>query len=229
MNIVITGSNRGIGLEFVRQYLERGDHVYAGVRQPDKADALMELAKQYGERLKIGACDIRSDASVKAFAESLGDVGIDMLINNAAVSGQIDGFFTTDLDDALTTYDTNTLGTIRVTRALMPHLRRSSLKKIVNISTNVASIGDTTSEIFLGYRMSKVAINMVTKVLAQVLAEEGFTVMAVHPGWVSTDMGGPMAPTTPEQSVRGMIAQIDLRGTGDSGTFFDFKGGPRMW
>jgi NAD(P)-dependent dehydrogenase (short-subunit alcohol dehydrogenase family) len=229
MHIVITGTSRGIGLEFVRQYLERGDHLDAGVRQPDKAPALSALAAKAGGKVRIFACDTTSDASVKAFANAIGDTAVDMLINNAGVSGDYGGFADANLEEALRTFDTNALGPVRVTRALLPALRRSSVRRIVNISTVMASIADATSSSLFGYRMSKAALNMATKLTAQDLNGEGFTVLAVHPGWVQTEMGGPNATTGVEESVQGMIAQIDRHGPADTGAFFDFSGKTIPW
>ena len=229
MHIVITGTNRGIGLEFVRQFLARGDHVDAAVRRPDAAHDLSALAEKAGGQLRIFACDTTNEASVIAFAAAIGDVPVDLLINNAGVSGDWEGFFAADLNQALQTFNTNALGTLRVTRALLPHLRRSSTRRIVNISSSFGSIAEATSGMLLGYRMSKTALNMATKVVAQELSGEAFTVLMVHPGWVKTDMGGENAPTTAEESVRGMIAEIERRGPADTGTFFDFVGKTIAW
>jgi NAD(P)-dependent dehydrogenase (short-subunit alcohol dehydrogenase family) len=229
MHIVITGTNRGIGLEFVRQYIARGDHVDAAVRQPDAARELSALVEKAGGKLRIFAGDTTSESSVNAFATAIGDIPVDMLINNAGVSGGWEGFLETNLDEALRTFNTNALGTLRMTRALLPHLRRSSVRRIVNLSTSFASIADATSGILFGYRMSKAALNMATKVVSEELRGEGFTVLAVHPGWVKTDMGGSDAPTTAEESVQGLIAQIDRRGAADTGTFFDFTGKAIAW
>lgn len=229
MHIVITGTNRGIGLEFVRQYLTQGATIDTGVRHPDKAEALAGLAKDAGGRLRIFSCDTSNDAGVEAFAAAVGEKPVDLLVNNAGVIGTWGGYLDGNLDEAAHLYNTNTLGSIRMMRAFLPHLRRSSGRKIVNLSTSVASIADTTTDMYFGYRMSKAALNMATKVWSQMLAGEGFTLLAIHPGWVKTDMGGEQAPTTPEESVRGMIAQIDKRGPADTGTYLDFTGKAMAW
>ena len=229
MNIVITGANRGIGLEFVRQYLERGEHVYATARQPDKAHDLAALTNKAAGKLRIFACDTSQEASVRAFAEKLGETSVDVLINNAGISGSWAGFLETNLEEVLPTFNTDTLGALRVTRALLPHLRRSEARTIINISSICASIAETTSSMLFGYRLAKAALNMATKALAQDLMGEKFTILAVHPGWVKTDMGGTEAPITPEESVRGMIAQFDRRDRGDTGSFFDYTGKVLPW
>ncbi len=229
MHIVITGANRGIGLEFVRRYLARGDHVDAGVRHPESASELSALAASSGGRLRIFACDVADEASVKAFAEGIGDTPVDMLINNAGIFGARDGFDNVDFANMARLFETNTVGALRVSRALMAHLKRGSTRKIVNMSSNLGSIGDNTSGGFYGYRASKAALNIASKSMALNLKGDGFTVLVLHPGWVQTDMGGPSAPTTVEKSVAGMIQQIDSRGIADSGTFFDFTGKTIPW
>jgi NAD(P)-dependent dehydrogenase (short-subunit alcohol dehydrogenase family) len=229
MRIVISGANRGIGLEFVRQYLDRGDVVEAGVRNPERADELAKLVENAGGRLRMFGCDVTNDESVRSFAANVGDVPVDVLISNAGVIGDSDGFYQANFEEAMRNYDTNALGSIRLTRVFTPHLRRGSTRKIVYLSTGVASIGNTTTDMLLGYRMSKAALNMAAKVLSQSLSGERFTVLALHPGWVKTDMGGEQAPVLPDQSVAGMIAQIDRRGPAESGSFFDFTGKSLPW
>jgi NAD(P)-dependent dehydrogenase (short-subunit alcohol dehydrogenase family) len=229
MHIVITGTNRGIGLELVRQYLERGHDVDASVRQPEKAPELAALVNKADGRLRIFACDTTREESVRAFAEALGNTTVDMLINNAGISGSWESFFETNFEEVLRTFNTNALGAMRVTRALLPHLRRSSQRRIINMSSAYGSITEATGGILFGYRLSKVALNMATKVISQDLREEGFTILAVHPGWVKTDMGGPDALISVDESVQRVIAQIERRGPADSGTFFDFTGKTLPW
>lgn len=229
MRIVITGANRGIGLEFARQYVNQGHDVDAGVRNPDEAHELAKLASEAGGRLRIWSCNAASDASVQAFASSVGDVAVDILIANAGIIGDMDGFFQASFDNAMQCYDVNAWGSIRLTRAFTPHLRRGNTRKIAYLSTGVASISNTTTDMLLGYRMSKAALNMAAKVLSQSLSGERFTVLALHPGWVKTDMGGAQAPTSTEESVLGMMTQIERRGPAESGSFFDFTGKNLPW
>lgn len=229
MHIVITGTSRGIGLEFVRQFLERGERITTGVRKPEEATELRALAGKFAGHLRILACDTASDASVHEFASGIGEDNVDLLINNAGISGGWDGFIEANFDDVARTFATNTLGSVRVTRELLPYLRRGTTRKIINISTIFASIAGATDDQLFGYRLSKAALNMAVKSMAQRLNAEGFTVLAVHPGWVKTDMGGPNAPTTAEESVRGMITEITRRGPEDSGAFIDFQGQSIPW
>jgi NAD(P)-dependent dehydrogenase (short-subunit alcohol dehydrogenase family) len=230
MHVVITGANRGIGLEFVRRYLQRGDRVDAGVRHPESAHELKALEAASGKRLRVFACDVANESSVRAFAEAIGnDTSVDLLVNNAGIFGSRQSLAEMDFADLARTFDTNALGTLRVTLALLSHLRRGSVRKIVNISSKVGSIADNTTSGYYGYRMSKAALNIATKNLAIDLREEKFTVLAVHPGWVQTAMGGPNAPTTIEESVQGLMREIDRRGLEDSGAFFDFTGNALPW
>lgn len=230
MHIVITGANRGIGLEFVRRYLERGDRVDAGVRNPQSADELSALEAASGGRLRIFSCNVSNDPSVKAFAEAIGEnTPVDLLVNNAGIFGSTKPLADMDFDDLARTYDTNAIGALRVTRALLPHLRRGSARRIVMISSSLGSVEENTNSGCYGYRMSKAALNIASKNLAIDLRPEGFTVLLVHPGWVQTAMGGPAAPTTVQESVAGLLEQIDRRSLADTGTFFDLTGKAVPW
>ena len=153
MRIVITGANRGIGLEFCRQYLDRGETVDATARRPDEAKALHALAASAGARLRIHACDVQDDASVKAFAKALPAGGVDLLINNAGVMGKMSSLEELDLDDARNTFDVNALGPIRVTRALLPFLRQGQGAKVAHVTSKMGAISDNTSGGAYGYRM----------------------------------------------------------------------------
>lgn len=229
MRIVITGANRGIGLELTRRYLERGDHVEAAVRRPDAAAELAALAGAAGGRLRIHACDVTDTASVRAFADALGDVAVDVLINNAGVMGKMKALADLDFAEMTRTFDTNALGPLRVAGALLPHLRRSKTRKIVNITSGMGSISDNTSGGAYGYRMSKAALNMGCRSMANDLRGEGFTAVVVNPGWVKTDMGGSHAPTPVEESARLMMELIDRIGPEETGTFLDYRGHTWAW
>lgn len=229
MRIVVTGANRGIGLELARRYLERGDQVEAAVRRPDAAEALGALAGPAGGRLRIHACDVSDDASVRAFAAGLGEVAVDLLINNAGVGGRRQRLGSLDFEDIARTIGTNALGPLRVTEALLPHLRRGSARKIVHVTSGMGSIADNTSGGSHGYRMSKAALNMACRSMAVDLRGEGFTAIVVNPGWVKTDMGGPQATTPVEESARLMIELFDRIGPDQTGTFFDYRGHTWPW
>lgn len=233
MHIVITGANRGIGLELTSQYLARGDTVHAGVREPERAEQLRALAAGSDGRLLIAACDVASDASVRAFVAAVSG-SVDLLINNAGVRIEADELATLDLEAANRIFQVNALGALRVTRGLLPLLRRGEHPedrhgKIANISSNLGSIGENTTGGSYGYRMSKAALNMATRSLAQDLRPEGIVAVALSPGWVQTDMGGPEAPTPVAESAAGLIAVIDRLTMADSGGFFDFRSRRIPW
>jgi NAD(P)-dependent dehydrogenase (short-subunit alcohol dehydrogenase family) len=228
MKIVITGANRGIGLELARQYLARGDSVQAGVREPDRAGALAALREPSSGRLQITACDVTHETSVRAFAATVTEP-FEVLINNAGVRSRPDSLEELDLDAAARTFQVNALGSLRVTHALLPMLRRSRGAKIVNISSALGSIGNNASGGAYGYRMSKAALNMASRSLANDLREEGLIAVVISPGWVQTDMGGLDAPTSVAESATGLIGVIDRLTLQDSGGFFDFRGESLAW
>ena len=229
MRWVITGANRGLGLEFVRQLAARGDVVEAGARNPDDAAKLGALAAASGGRVRVHACDVADDASVVAFAKSIGQVPVDVLVNNAGVMGKMKGLEDLDLADVTRTYNVNALGPIRVTRALLPQLMLAKTRRIAHVTSGMGSIGDNGSGGAYGYRMSKAALNMMNKSLSVDYAGRGFTCIVLNPGWVQTDMGGKGAPTPVEESVGKMIARIDGLTPAENGTFVDYKGGTYVW
>jgi NAD(P)-dependent dehydrogenase (short-subunit alcohol dehydrogenase family) len=229
MRVVVTGANRGIGLEFARQYAARGDEVEAGARDPGRATGLHALAAQHPGRVRVHALDVTDDASVRGFATALGDRGVDVLINNAGVMGRMLGIDDLDFDDLLHTYAVNAVGPLRVTQALLPHLRRGTGKRIAHLTSGMASIGDNTSGGAYAYRMSKVALNMASRCLAIELRDEGIVSAVFNPGWVRTDMGGPGAPTAVEDSVARLVARIDALTLADSGKFLDHRGREWPW
>ncbi|HEY1332887.1 MAG TPA: SDR family oxidoreductase [Myxococcaceae bacterium] len=226
MHFVVTGANRGIGLEFVKQLTARGEEVDATARDPADAGELQALASP-GVRLRIHRLDVAEDASVAAFAQNLAPGPVDVLINNAGVSG-VKGGELIDPDDVLRVLNVNAVGTLRVVRALLPRLREGKDKKIVNLTSKLGSIADASGGRY-AYRSSKAALNMVTKLLAEDLRAEGFRAVALHPGWVQTRMGGSAAPVPPEQSVQGMLQIIDGLTSEQSGRVFDFQGRDIPW
>lgn len=228
MKIVITGANRGIGLELVRQYLARGDSVHAGVRTPERSGELAALVEPSGGRLRIHACDVAHETSVRSFAVGVTEP-VDVLINNAGVRSRPDELEGLDLEDAARTFQVNALGMLRVTHALLPMLRHSRGAKIANISSGLSSIQDNTSGGAYGYRMSKAALNMASRSLAHDLKEQGIVTVVLSPGWVQTDMGGADAPTPVNESVAGLIGVIDRLTAQDNGGFLNFRGERIAW
>jgi NAD(P)-dependent dehydrogenase (short-subunit alcohol dehydrogenase family) len=224
MNIVISGANRGIGLELCRQYLARGDSVWAGARNPEASPELRGLAGD-GAPLRIAALDVADEVSVRAFAAGIA-APIDLLINNAGVKGTERSFEDEDWTAALRIFDVNALGALRLTRALLPRLRDAARPKVVQLSSLLGSIAENRAGGLYGYRMSKAAMNMASRSMAQDL---DLISVAMSPGWVKTDMGGHAAPLAVDASVRSMIGFIERLSDEDSGGFFDNQGKPLPW
>jgi NAD(P)-dependent dehydrogenase (short-subunit alcohol dehydrogenase family) len=223
MNVVITGANRGIGLELVRQYLARGDCVFAAVRAPHDAVELAALATSAGNRLQIIACDVALQPSVSSFASAVKEP-VDVLINNAGVRTENEELTGLDIEGAAQTFQVNALGLLRVTIALLPMLRRSAHAKVANISSALGSIEGNGTGGGYGYRMSKAALNMASRSMAYDLRDAGIVVVALSPGWVQTDMGGLDAPTKVADSAACLIGVIDRLSPAQSGGFFGFRG-----
>jgi len=226
MRFVVTGANRGIGLEFVKQLTGRGEEVEATARNPDDAPDLQALVRP-GARLRIHRLDVGEDGSVAAFAEQLPGGPVDVLINNAGVSG-VKGGDPIDPADILRVFNVNAVGTLRVVRALLARLLAGRGKKIANLTSRLGSIAEASGGRY-AYRMSKVALNMATRLLAQDLRSDGILTVAIHPGWVQTRMGGNAAPVPPEESVLGMLRLIDGLTALQSGNVFDFQGREIPW
>ncbi|PTL82305.1 SDR family oxidoreductase [Vitiosangium sp. GDMCC 1.1324] len=230
MRYAITGASRGLGLEFVRQLLNRGDSIDAGVRSPAEAQQLQGLVREAGGRLRVHGLNVSDPKSVDAFAAAV-EQGepLDVLINNAGVYGK-DGTLTgLDYASMADTFAVNTLGPLRLTAALLPALRRGSARRIIHISSQMGSIGENGMGGSYGYRISKAAMNMAMRNMHLELRAEGFVTISLHPGWVQTDMGGPQAPLRPEESVRGMINVIDRLKAEDGGRFFSHEGQELPW
>jgi NAD(P)-dependent dehydrogenase (short-subunit alcohol dehydrogenase family) len=225
MRVVVTGANRGIGLELARQLVARGDRVEAAVRDPDGSRELKQL-----DGVRVHRVDVAAAASVGAMAAALGDTALDIVINCAGVyGGDQQSVRGVDYEDALRTYDINAVGALRVSLALLPHLRRGTARKLLHISTGMSSIADNKSGGFYAYRMSKAALNMMSRSLAIDLRSEGIASYVINPGWVQTDMGGPSAPTPVDDSVRGILHELDAATLARSGEFLDWKGRPYPW
>ncbi|MCB9839094.1 MAG: SDR family oxidoreductase [Phycisphaeraceae bacterium] len=215
MTWLITGANRGIGLEMARQLRERGDVVVGTARDPGDAEALEAVAE------RVIKLDVSSEASIEWAAMELGEMPLDALVNNAGsppVKGSITELDLAEFEAAMAIH---ALGPLRVTRAVLPNLRRGSGKLIVTISSELGSNEIAQGSLYYGYKMGKAAANMFTSTLGTDLKSEGFTCLAMHPGWVSTRMGGEQAPVTPEESVSAMLKALGGLGPGDSGSFVD--------
>ena len=221
--VLITGANRGIGLELARQYSATGWDVIGTARKPKAATELRKLGA------KIVQLDVTDQASVDRMAQSLSGTPIDMLINNAGIQLLMWKLDEVDFDDFAMSLEVNTVGPVRVTQALVPNLRLSEHRRIINVTTNLSSIADNKDGGFYGYRESKAALNMFTKSLAAELGPEGFICIVMHPGWVKTDLGGPKAPLQVEESASGIRAVIEGLTPADNGTFRTWAGEEMAW
>ncbi len=218
--IVITGASRGIGLELARQYTAAGNEVIRTVRDADKADTSIGTAM---------TLDVTSADSVASFAAALGDRPVDLLINNAGVSGPARQSATDmDFDGFQTVIDANVFGPLRVTQALLPNLRKASGAKVAVVSSRMGSLALAQSG-SVAYRTSKAAVNMAFKLLSGELKGEGIAVMMLHPGWVRTDMGGAGADIDVETSASGIRTVLGELNIGNTGSFRAYDGEDLPW
>ena len=211
-SILITGANRGIGLALTAELLKGGHQVYATAREPEKASELRGLQEKHGLSLEILKMDVTSEESIKA-EESNVDImcaHLDVLVNNAAVFPEEgdESIFDMQLEHFREAFETNVLGVIQVTRAFVTLLEKGTNPRIVNISSGAASISAKHDHGYYAYAASKAALNMVTRALADELRPRGICVVAMTPGWVKTEMGGPNAPLKPEDSARAIARTI---------------------
>jgi NAD(P)-dependent dehydrogenase (short-subunit alcohol dehydrogenase family) len=229
-SVLITGANRGLGLEFARQYAADGWGVYATSRHPTTAEQLRGLPRQAHEGLTVIAMDVTDAESIKIAARHLRDTAIDVLINNAGISGaggQVTG--KVDYESWARVLDVNTMGPLRVTEAFIEQLARSDRRLVVTITSGMGSLADNTSGGSIAYRSSKAAVNMVMRSAALDLAPRGISCVVVNPGWVKTDMGGPGARLTAQQSVAALRRLIETFGPAHSGKFYNYDGREYPW
>jgi NAD(P)-dependent dehydrogenase (short-subunit alcohol dehydrogenase family) len=229
-SVLITGANRGLGLEFARQYLAEGWHVYAACRNPAAAEQLGGLVRQAGDRLTVVAMDVTDAGSIRTAARQLRDIALDVLINNAGIGGaggQVTG--KVDYESWAKVLDVNTMGPLRVTEAFVQQLARSERRLVVAITSGMGSLADNTSGGSIAYRTSKAAVNMVMRSAAIDLAPRGISCVVVNPGWVKTDMGGPGARLTAQQSVTALRRLIETFGPAHSGKFYNYDGREYSW
>ena len=227
-SVVVTGANRGIGLELVSQYLADDWQVYGCCRRPELATELTGLAPN--SALSIHQLDVGNPGSVKKLALALSEQSIDLLINNAGIyGGERQSFGDIDYAQWTRVLEVNTLGPYRVSTALANPVGNSEQRLIVNVSSAMGSIERYTTGGHYIYRSSKAALNMVTVNLAHDLRSRGITVLSVHPGWVRTDMGGSSADISPRTSAAGLRQLISNATIKDSGRFFSWDGSALPW
>lgn len=231
---LVTGANKGIGLEIARQLAQAGVSVIIGARDPNRADAAVAELSEAGLSVRSVALDLNNHASIAAAAETIrAEHGrLDILVNNAGIVDAEDGPPTTGAPEAARRImDTNFVGTLAVTQALLPLLRQSQAARIVNLSSSLGSLsvnGDPTSPYYsarlIGYNASKAALNMLTVQLAQELRDTPHVINSVSPGYVKTDLTGHTGFMTAEEGARLPVKYALLGGDAVSGRFVEASG-----
>jgi NAD(P)-dependent dehydrogenase (short-subunit alcohol dehydrogenase family) len=227
---LVTGANRGLGLEHVRQFAERGWRVFAASRSgSEDADlAALTNANSAISRLDYDAADPDGPRAVSA---ALSSAPIDVLLNNAGMMGSEGGdqsFAAIEAANLIETFSVNAVAPLMLTRALVDNVAASERRIVAMQSSQMGSIADTSAG-FYAYRAAKAALNMIAKAAAGDLAARNVTVITMHPGWVRTRMGGPGGKIDPDESVRGQQALFDRIGPADSGKFFRYDGVELPW
>ena len=233
-HILITGSNRGVGLALVKEYLNRGNvHIFAACRNPNSATDLQSLQEQNSGSVTLVKLDINKAEEIK---NAVGQVSahiskLDLLINNAGIyprTPENTSLGHLDYDELSHVITTNSVSPVMVTQAFADLLKNGDNARVVMISSQMGSITRAGSG-GMSYRMSKASLNMAAKVLSSMLHHDGVTVITTHPGHVSTDMGGASAPVSPAQSARGLADVIDSLTLSQSGKFFNYTGEEMPW
>jgi NAD(P)-dependent dehydrogenase (short-subunit alcohol dehydrogenase family) len=220
---LITGANRGIGLELATFLHARGDRVLGTTRDPAKAQELSAHAA------KVLALDVADDASITALEKSLEGESVDVLINNAGVSSTARTLGEVTGDELQRVFRVNSFAPVLVAKAALAALKRGAGKQVLNISSQLGSITNHSGGSSYGYRGSKAALNMLTVCLHHELKGDGFTCVTFHPGWVRTDMGGPNAPLAPAESAASLVKVFDGLKAESSGKFLSFDGSALPW
>jgi len=228
--LLITGANRGIGLEFVRQSLVDGWQVIATCRRPPLAEELLKLRDAHPEQLEVHELDVTDTDAIFRLADELRGRPIDWLVSNAGIYGPKGLPFGEIRDiDWLPVFKANAMAPMQLMQAFVDHVAASELKLIAALSSKMGSMGDNTSGGSYIYRSSKAALNAVLKSAAHDLAPRGINCVALHPGWVQTGMGGPNAEITPAQSVVLMREHLYDAKDSDRGRFIDIDGTTIPW
>ena len=228
---LITGANRGIGLEFSRQFAENGWCVLACSRNLERSDALNKLATEYPEQITLYTLDVTDHGQIKKLSKTLANKPIDLLINNAGVFPDINdrSFGQTDYDAWAYAFLVNTMAPLKMAEAFITQITQSNRKTIVTITSKMGSVADNGRGGSYIYRSSKSAVNMVVKSIAIDLESDEIISVLLHPGWVRTDMGGPNGLISVEQSVSGMLSVIREVTSTDSGKFIAYDGQIIPW
>jgi len=238
-SVLITGANRGLGLEFTRQYLKDGWEVHAFCRQPDNAAELSAMVAESRGDIQLREMDIGNKEQIEAAAKELKGLPIDLLINNAGIAdGYGRGVYEMKEDPDIQNYDfafweemmrINTLAPAKIIGAFLENIRAGGQKKIASLSSGLGSITNLAWAGKYGYCASKAGLNMVSKGLAEWLKPENIMVISLSPGWTRTAMGGPQATNSAEESVSGMRHVISGLTLAETGRFWNFDGEELPW
>jgi NAD(P)-dependent dehydrogenase (short-subunit alcohol dehydrogenase family) len=223
--VLITGANRGIGLELAKQYAGDGWSVIATARDPKNADGLNALKGD----LRVEGLEVTDEKQIETLAKKLKGTAIDVLLNNAGMLTGYEPFGETDTASWLRTLHVNSIAPLKLTEALVEHVASSRQKKVASITSGMGSIGSHASTGAYAYRSSKAALNMVMVTAANELRSRGISVAVISPGWVKTDMGGANATLDVKQSAAGIRKVIDKLNVGISGQFFNYSGENLPW
>ena len=228
--ILVTGANRGLGLGLVKKFLENDEKVICTTRNISKSRELILCKEKYNDNLEICELDLLDKDSPNILSNFLGDETIDLFINNAGVIGHsAQHFKSVSLNHWLEVLKVNLIAPLLITQSIIKNLEKSSERKIYFISSKVGSIEDNKSGGMYIYRSSKTALNQVVKSLSIDLKPLGISVISLHPGWVRTEMGGPNALISVEESVNGMIDVISNTSIINSGQFINYDGTRLPW
>ena len=232
-HVLITGSNRGIGLALARACVAQGDKVFATCRQPDSADALQAVAQDNPDQVTIIQLSVTDEASLSACLDTVVSATdtLDILINNAGIYPEASAHTQLGMleADALThVLQVNSIAPVMITQAFLPLLKKSANPRVVMVSSHMGSI-ERAGTSGLSYRMSKAAVNMATKVLSGMVRSDNITVVTTHPGHVATDMGGSGAPVSPDESAAGLLSVTHGLTIADTGKFLNYTGEGLPW
>jgi NAD(P)-dependent dehydrogenase (short-subunit alcohol dehydrogenase family) len=227
--VFITGISRGIGLKLAEEFINGGYNVIGTVRNENDKQSVLELAPFAGKHLTVFVADVTNEQSVKAIADERHDTPIDILINNAGVlGGDKQNAGNLDFDAWMNTLTVNTIAPMRVALALLNNVKAAGQGKIVTISSIMGSLARERAD-SIAYRSSKAAVNKAMQCLAVDLKSENVGVYLMHPGWVRTDMGGPEADISVEESASGLYKTITNFTMTDSGRFWQYDGEELDW
>lgn len=233
--VFITGANRGIGLGFVKLYLQKGCEVVACCRNPSQAKELQALQTEWPKALMLCSLDVTSADDLASLKATLANTPIDLIINNAGVfettqvGAKSPRFGELSMPVWQNVFAINSIAPILVVQALYENLKLAQSPKIVAITSKMGSIDDNEVGSYYAYRSSKAALNMAMKSLSIDLKADGIACAVLHPGWVQTDMGGANASVTVQESVTGLAKVIDSLNMGNTGSFWGYDGGEIAW